>query len=224
MPSDAHEALKEGLKAVDNVLSFAKTGVGKPSTKERSLFVASVALSYAVWENFVEDLLIKAVEFISANIVPSDVPETAKTFISRDATPWDLAVDPGWRSLWVARIRERAKGREDGDRSFGLLTADVAGVRRLYENAGLDPFNGLDKPKRDELDGLVRVRGEIVHTGKAPASFVKADAVGACAGQIYDQRGSVVTTFRIRSGPQTRMTETASNAEKSASWVATATP
>jgi hypothetical protein len=61
--SDAHAALKDGLKAVDNVLSFAKTGAGKPSAKERSLFVASVALSYAVWENFVEDLAIEAAGF-----------------------------------------------------------------------------------------------------------------------------------------------------------------
>jgi hypothetical protein len=88
-------------------------------------------------------------------------------------------VHPGWRALWVVRIRERAKGREEEDRSFGLLTADVAGVQRLYRNAGLDPFEGLDEAKRHELDELVRVRGEIVHTGKAPASFVKADAVGS---------------------------------------------
>jgi hypothetical protein len=45
-----------GLKAVDNVLSFAKTRPGKPSAKERSLFVAPVALSYAVWESFAEDV------------------------------------------------------------------------------------------------------------------------------------------------------------------------
>jgi hypothetical protein len=177
--SHAHDALKDGLTAVDNVLSFAKTGAGKPSAKERSLFVASVALSYAVWENFAEDLLIEGAEFLSTNISPRDVPETAKVFISRDAATWDIAVHPGWRALWVVRIRERAKGREDEDRSFGLLTADVAGLQKLYRNAGLDPFDGLEKAKLDELDELVKLRGEIVHTGKAPRAFVKADAVGS---------------------------------------------
>jgi hypothetical protein len=175
MPSEAHKA----LKAVDNVLSFAKPTGGKPSAQERSLFVAAVALAYAVWENYVEDLLIEAVGFLSTHVDPARVPEEAKAFISKDATPWDLAVHPGWQALWLHRIRERAKGREDDDRNFGLLTADVDRVQRLYTNAGLEPFDGLDSNKRAQLNDLVKLRGDIVHTGKAPEGFYKADAVGS---------------------------------------------
>jgi hypothetical protein len=180
--SESLSNLVTGLVAVDNVLSFAKTKPGKPSAKERSLFVASVALSYAVWENFAEDVIVEAVTFMAEHVDAEHVPEPAKDFIAKNTSAWELAVHPGWRQLWVDRLTLRAKGdpdRDDGE--FGLLTADVRGVQRLAENAGLDLLGGLTKPKRDKLDELVRLRGGIVHTGQAPDDFYKANAVDARA-------------------------------------------
>lgn len=171
--------LEPGLKAVDNVLSFAKSGAGKPSAKERSLFVGSIALSYAVWENFAEDLAVEAVTFVAEKIDPADVPEAARKFTEQGTTPWELAVHPGWRQLWVARVTERAKGREDRDEDFGLLTANVKKVRGLFAHIGLDPFATTPKDRLDALDDLVSLRGTIVHTGKPPNDFVKANATGS---------------------------------------------
>jgi hypothetical protein len=179
LPSDARKSLTDGLGAVDNVLSFAKSTKGKPSSQERSLFVASVALSYAVWENFVEDLVIEATTFLAKQIEPASVPEAARKFIERDTAAWDLSVHPGWRDLWIDRIKARAKGREDKDEDFGLLTASATKVRVLFANSGLDPFASVDDALPTRLDDLVRLRGEIVHTGQAPKNFYKADAISA---------------------------------------------
>lgn len=177
--SDALKNLVPGLKAVDNVLSFAKSGAGKPSAKERSLFVASIALSYAVWESFAEDLAVEAATFVASKIDPSRVPEAAKKFTEQATTPWELAVHPGWRQLWVARVHDRAKGREDRNEDFGLLTANVKKVRGLFAHIGLDPFANMAQDRLDALDELVSLRGTIVHTGKSPDDFVKANATGS---------------------------------------------
>jgi hypothetical protein len=177
--SDALQNLEPGLKAVDNVLSFVKSGAGKPSAKERSLFVASIALSYAVWENFAEDLAMEAVTFLAQEIDPADVPDAAKTFIEQGTTPWELAVHPGWRELWVSRVRGRSKGRDDRDEDFGLLTANVKKVRGLFAHMGLDPFADIEADRLVALDDLVSLRGTIVHTGRPPADFVKSDATGS---------------------------------------------
>jgi hypothetical protein len=171
--------LQPGLEAVDNVLSFAKSGAGKPSAKERSLFVASIALSYAVWESFAEDLAVEAVTFLAQKINPADVPETAKRFTEQGTSPWELAVSPGWRQLWVVRLSERAKGREDREEDFGLLTANVKKVRGLFVHIGLDPFANTAQHHLKALDDLVSLRGAIVHTGKPPDDFVKANATGS---------------------------------------------
>ena len=87
--------LATGLDAVDNVLSLAKPGGGRPSAKDRSLFVASVALSCAVWENFAEDVVVEAVTFAAHDMEPEDVPQAAEEFIAKGATTWQLAVHRG---------------------------------------------------------------------------------------------------------------------------------
>lgn len=179
LSSDALNSLSNGLGAVDNVLSFAKPTKGKPSNQERSLFVASVALSYAVWENFVEDLVIEATRFLAMEIDPASVPEPARRFVEHNTKAWDLSVHPGWRDLWIDRIKTRAKGREDEDEDFGLLTASAAKVKALFANSGLDPFAGVDDDLTAQLDDLVALRGEIVHTGQAPSDFYKANAISA---------------------------------------------
>jgi hypothetical protein len=186
-----------GLKAVDNVLSYAKTKPGKPSAKERSLFVASVALSYAVWESFAEDVVVEAVEFAAERIEPEKVPAAAKEFIAKDATAWELAVHPGWRQLWVNRITLRAKGDPDSNRDFGLLTADSKNVHRLGVLGGLDLLCELSDGKKVELDDLVRLRGGIVHTGQAPDDFYKQNALDARA-LVSEIAKEVDTTVRTQ--------------------------
>jgi hypothetical protein len=189
--------LATGLKAVDNVLSFAKPGGGRPSTKDRSLFVASVALSYAVWENFAEDVVVEAVKCTAQFIAPDSVPDQAKQFIEKDASAWELAVHPGWQQLWVDRVTLRAKGDPDSDRNFGLLTADTKRVHGLGVLGGLDMLCDLTDDQREALDALVGLRGEIVHTGQAPKGFYKADAVHARA-LVDDVAKQVDATVRAQ--------------------------
>jgi hypothetical protein len=121
--SDSSFRADEGLEIVDNVLSYAKTGAGKPGKREQALFLASTAMAYAVWENYVEQVAIEIVEFVSNEIDAADVPDRPKQELAkRDA--WSLSVHPGWRALWVEMIRTRAVGDEDST-EFGLKRSMV---------------------------------------------------------------------------------------------------
>lgn len=175
--SNALADLRSGLLAVDDVLSFAKPTVGKPSKKERSLFVASVALSYAVWENYVEEVAIEAVTAISGSLEPRSVPVSVRdAILKRSPTAWGLAVHPGWRVLWVEMVREAAKGGAENERDFGINTADTKNVMALFERVGVPAFEGVTNAEQKKLDKLVVQRGEIVHTGKVAEKFAKGDA------------------------------------------------
>jgi len=177
--SNALADLQAGLGAVDDVLSFAKEGVGKPKKREQSLFVASVALSYAVWENFVEEVAIEVTTILAGAIPEGSVPPSVREWIMKvkpipDA--WDLVVHPGWRELWVRMVRARAKGDSEDDGDFGILTANLRNVERLFERVGVRRFEGVPKAEQDKLEQLVAQHGLIVHTGKAPDDFRKKTA------------------------------------------------
>jgi hypothetical protein len=102
--SQALKDLRKGLVAVDDVLGFVKQTAGKPSKPEKSLFVASVALSYAMWENYVEDVAIEVTTFLSEELPPALVPDEVRDAITKaHPNPWDIAVHPGWRALWWER-------------------------------------------------------------------------------------------------------------------------
>jgi hypothetical protein len=175
--SKALDNLRQGLGAVDDVLSFVKTSKGKPSKPEQSLFVASVGLSYAMWENYVEELAIEVTEFLASETKESDVPETVKTWIMKSSpSSWDIAVHPGWRALWREQVRTRATGGSGVDGDLGMNTASEKNVRSLFERVGVDPFAGVSKDHVKKLDKLVKERGQIVHTGKAPDDFRKKNA------------------------------------------------
>ncbi len=172
--------LRGGLKAVDDVLSFAKSGVGKPSKKEQSLFVASVALSYAVWENYVEEVAVEVTTALAEQIGEGNVPASVRDWLMKMQPPptaWDLVVHPGWRELWVQMVRARAKGDAEKARDFGVLSADVKTVAGLFERVGVDPFCDLSDDDKEKLDRLVEERGQIVDTGKAPPDFYKQNAL-----------------------------------------------
>ncbi|MGH9015247.1 MAG: hypothetical protein ACRDZ1_15125 [Acidimicrobiia bacterium] len=176
--SNASLLADEGLKIVDNVLSFAKTGAGKPGKKEESLFLSSTAMAYAVWENYVEQVAIELVEFIASNIAPDSVPDRPKQELSKNDA-WHLAVHPGWRILWVDLVKTRALGSEAGTADYGLNTASTAQVTKLFELVGVVAFADLPDGMTTHLDQLVRDRGTIVHTAQAPSpDFRKADATG----------------------------------------------
>jgi hypothetical protein len=173
--SEAACLADSGLKIVDNVLSYAKTGVGKPGQKEQSLFIASTAMAYAVWENYVEQVAIELVTVLSDGVDPEQVPEKPRQEIAK-ADAWTLAVHPGWRARWAEIVATRAVGSSS---DYGLNTANTAQVRKLFDLVGIDAFGGLDTSMTDRLDQLVKDRGTIVHTAQPPSkTFRKADAVG----------------------------------------------
>jgi hypothetical protein len=175
--SKAIADLGSGLVAVDDVLSFVKSGVGKPSKQEQSLFVASVALSYAVWENYVEEVAIEVTTFLSKTIAEASVPSSVRDWIMKShPTAWDLVVHPGWRELWVQMVRARAKGEPGKELDFGMLTANAKNVGGLFDRVGVQPFCDVTDDELAELDRLVEQRGRIVHTGKAPDEFRKKNA------------------------------------------------
>ena len=169
--------LRVGLSAVDDVLGYAKSGRGKPKKEEQSLFVASVALSYAMWENYVEEVAIEATEILARNVREADVPEKVREWIMKSgATAWDIAVHPGWRSLWLSGVARRAQGDSAAENDLGMNTANERNVRNLFERVGVDPFAVASKARLTNLERLVRERGQIVHTGKAPDDFRKSNA------------------------------------------------
>jgi hypothetical protein len=178
MASQALADLRKGLNAVDDVLSYVKTSAGKPSKPEQSLFVASVALSYAMWENYVEEVAIEAATVLGRNIEDADVPQSVREWIMKsNPTAWDIAVYPGWRALWLKVVTERAKGGSGAD-DLGMNTANKKNVQSLFERVGVDPLAGASEDHLTKLEQLVKERGQIVHTGKAPKGFYKENATG----------------------------------------------
>lgn len=181
-PSKAHRSVRDALKVVDNLLGFVKDGVGKPSVQERALFAAAVVFTYGIWENYVEQLAIELVEAVSRDIKPEKVPENVRKQLDKKSA-WELAVSPGWRQLWSTSVREKAVGGDD--EKFGLNTARAGQVKFLLALAGVaDPFGAVpvdiipDHLKAGAtfdgaVDGLVTLRGEIVHTGKVPDALRK---------------------------------------------------
>lgn len=142
LASQALADLRKGLNAVDDVLSYVKTSAGKPSKPEQSLFVASVALSYAMWENYVEEVAIEVATVLGRDIKDADVPPSVREWIMKsNPTAWDIAVYPGWRALWLKVVTERAKGGSGAD-DLGMNTANKKNVQSLFERVGVNPFAG----------------------------------------------------------------------------------
>jgi hypothetical protein len=175
---------ESSLKTVDNLLSFVKEGQGKPSAKERAIFAASVVFLYGIWENYVEQLAMELVGNLSTAIPPERIPDLVRRSLEKKSA-WELAITPGWRSLWVQSVKVSAVG-DDGER-FGMNTARAGQVKNLLANCGApDPFSttptniipshiGSEVTTVPEaVNSLVELRGEIVHTGQVPTSLRKA--------------------------------------------------
>ena len=181
--TDAWGHVEAGLKIIDSLMGFVKSGQGKPSAKERALFAASVVFTYGIWENYVEQLALELSGKIAPIIKPEVVPSKIKKHLE-GKTPWELAVSPGWRVLWIEVVKAKALG--DEKEKFGMNTARAGQVGFLMELAGVeDPFRAVadsispahldekEKTVKGSVDALVTLRGEIVHTGNVPASLSK---------------------------------------------------
>jgi hypothetical protein len=181
--TNALSSAEASLKRVDDLLSFVKGGQGKPSEKERAIFAAAVVFLYGIWENYVEQLAIELIGGLSKEIVPERIPDLVRKALEKKSA-WELAITPGWRSLWVQNVKFSAVG-DDGER-FGMNTARAGQVQNLLANCGApDPFSTTPVDiipghvgsgvgtVHAAINTLVELRGEIVHTGQVPASLRK---------------------------------------------------
>lgn len=184
-PTDARQSIDTTLMVVDDLLSYMSTGQGKPSKQERAIFAAAVVFSYGVWESYVEELAIEVATRVSQAIEPSKVPQSVQKLLET-ASAWELSIHPGWQALWVLRVKAASKGEGE---NYGLNTAKVKQVSALLKTAGLgDVFSTLPPgiiPQHlagqvdtvaGAVDELVKLRGEIVHSGSVPASLKKPHA------------------------------------------------
>ncbi len=182
-PTDALAHVAAGLKLVGSMMKLPKAGAGKPSAGERALFAASVVFLYGVWENYVEQLAIETAKSLSAAVSADKVPEAIKKELKKK-TAWELSVSPGWRDAWVEIVSAKAVG-DESEEKYGINTARHGTVVFILQLAGVqDPFMQVSAPTpphlapqvssvKDAIESLVKLRGEIVHTGQVPPALVK---------------------------------------------------
>lgn len=174
--SKSLENFAKSLVHADRLIEGTKPGRGRPTRKEASMFVASVALTYAAWEAYIEDVAIEVTDFIADHIDASVVPTEVQSAIqSTTPTAWELTIHPGWRELWKSRVRVLAKGNDSGT-AFGLNTAGVKQIERLFESTGVHPLRTATDADRKALGQLVQARGEVVHSASTPERFNKQSA------------------------------------------------
>ncbi len=190
--TEARRHAKGALGVAKKLFDYVDTGSGRPSEKERALYAAITVFLYGIWENYVEQLAIELIRHISGSIEPSRVPQSVRNLLEKKPT-WDLLIDPGWRSLWAQEVEREAIGSNTG--GYGLNTAKSNNVNKLFQVVGIENImshmNNFPEEKlpshilesltiastegkvRETLDSFVKLRGEIVHTGKAPTSLRK---------------------------------------------------
>lgn len=185
-----------GMKVPEGIMSFASDGRGKPTTEQRCLYLGAIAFTYAVWESYIEDVAVELVTYAAREISEKDVPTDVQELIAKGASPWQLAVHPGWRGLWVDRIRQMTHG-EGKPGSWGLNTASFQQCEEIFAAIGLKPlpqkikapdFGAKGNPwvpykisvNRDgmidvphALQLLISIRGEAVHTAKTTDDLYK---------------------------------------------------
>ena len=163
-----------GLGIIGGLMEYASDKRGRRSKKEISLYMASVTFAYATWENFVEEISIELVTRLAdpnTGLRPEQLNRPyVRELIEEQATVWELAVYPGWRQLWINRVKKSAVGEDGG--GWGINTANAKNTKALFARIGISPFPD-DKAK--ELDALVALRGEIAHTAKTKKAIYKAE-------------------------------------------------
>lgn len=176
-PTKAKKDADSGLGIIDGLMEYASDQRGARSKKEKSLYMASVVFAYAVWENFVEQISIEVVTRLAdpaAGLRPEQLNRPqVRALIEEGASVWELAVYPGWKQLWINRVKQSAVG-EDG-RGWGVNTANAKNTVKLFKGIGISPF---PEGTAEQLDALVALRGEIVHTGKTRQPIYKDEVSG----------------------------------------------
>lgn len=188
--SSAADDFDNAMTHTNNLVEGTKTGRGRPDSKETSMFVASVALAYAAWEAYIEDVAIEAVAILASTesgVPDRGIPDSVRRKIeglekSDGYSHWQLYVHPGWRHYWVDLVRTTAKGdtsssKGDGLRQFGMNTADRSSVLKLFGTVGIDLSKAVEEEQWRNLDKLVDTRSEVVHTAKLETDFNKKNAV-----------------------------------------------
>lgn len=195
--TDARTAADAGMGVVDGLMEFASDDRGNRHAKQVPLYLAAVTFSYAVWENYVEDLADELVDSLARFLEPGDIPDAARELIEEGASNWELSVSPGWRGLWVERVGALTKGNERAG-TWGLNSASKPNSDRLFALLGLDPIpvriaapepTGGTTTKRipehvaiaedgsvdvkHVLSKLVSIRGEAVHTASTADPLFK---------------------------------------------------
>lgn len=133
----------KGMDVVSGLMSYASSSRGQPTNEQRSLYLAAVAFSYAVWENYIESLAVELVTALAVALPEDRIPDGARSvieFADRErkvpTAAWELAVHPGWRQLWVSRVTAMAVGRPNTS-EYGINTANVHNVNALLGAVGL---------------------------------------------------------------------------------------
>lgn len=183
----------KGLGIIAGLMEYASDKRGRRSKKEISLYMASVTFAYAVWENFVEEIAMELVTSLAHStdgLQPEQLRPHVRELIEDRATPWELAVEPGWRQLWIRRIKEMAVGEDGG--GWGINAANFKNTKRLFKAVGINP---LPDACKDRLDALVDLRGEIAHTAKTKTPIYKAE-VGEWSDFVADLCSEVDVTSR----------------------------
>lgn len=176
--STSRDTFKKAIAHADRLIAGTKATAGKPTAQEGTMFVASVALTYAAWEAYVEDVAIEVTEHLAGVIKAEVLPDSARQAIeAKKPSTWDLAVHPGWQTLWKNLVREIAHGDASSE-TYGMNTANEGQTKKLFLAVGLDPFRDVTREDLDALKELVSARGTVVHTATAPETFKKATAKG----------------------------------------------
>lgn len=174
---DHFEAL---MADVDNLIEhhpkFTDAAQGRPSGDEGPLLRSCMVLIYAAWEVYFEDSLIETAAAL-AQRERGDIPERTLAYLAErvKGDPWRLA-DDGWRTALVEVVTVAMRGREDETGSFGVNTAspktvailqfDILGISILDRCTWGARGRNTAKGVKDNLDKLVKLRGEIAHTGR----------------------------------------------------------
>jgi hypothetical protein len=174
MSSSAFAAFQTAIGHPERLMQGTKQGKGKPTAQETSMFVAAVVLTYAAWEGYVEDLAVEVTRHLAKDTRPENVPATARKAIeAMQPSQWEYSVHPGWRGLWTRCVTEYAKGTEGDNPPFGMNTANAKNTIALFQRVGVDVWGALEEADKSGIESLVRLRGEVAHTGGTPTNFKK---------------------------------------------------
>lgn len=180
---------EKALEVPNGLMSFASDERGAPSKAQQSLYLAAVTFAYAVWESYAEDVAIEIVESLAPRLDPASIPGSAKDALStKDA--WQLAVNPGWRGLWVEAVDAAAKGGKGA--GYGINTANFKNVHELFSLVGIGDALPTHLPV-DSESRLGKIKGRPPHVGVTKNETIN---VEHCLSLLISLRGQAVHTAR----------------------------